>query len=634
LSYKKKILFLVGVIGILGIGYNAYHWSDGLTQNRIGYLYSKGVIGYKNDKEAFQWFERSASKGNLKGITNLGACYLFGLGVDIDHKKAFDILYPAAQKKYDLAAYYIGACFCNGLGTRRDLDEAEKWLVISSLLEARDLIERIHKEKAPGGKSALNLPKANKTTNADDDASSKLTSENYEKGLSNNDPESLYFIGVCNLFGLYGKPVDYDSGYKLIRKAAEAGNKNGKAALGWCYFLGAGVKQDDKKAFEVFEKNAKEGIATAEAGLGFCYMFGRGVLQNDKEAFFWTKKAAEHGEPKAEWNLGVLYIEGKGVKKDINEGLLWLEKGAVYASSSDQRKLGYDYEYSNETIPKNLERAAYWYQKAADNGNCCGLYSIGLCYLDGKGVQQSYEKGFNLLQKAKSKNCEYAKSYLRENYYGPELAGKASAGDSEAQLMLGRCYLEGLGIEKQPEVGFVWIKKAADNGNKNALNVIGVLYEKGIGTEKNAMKAIDSFKKASDKGNANAQTRLGDIYMKGELVSKDMNESVKYLNLAAKAGETRAQNNLAWILATSTNSSLRNGKRALALAMQANAKEKDLKAYHLGTLAAAYAENGQFTLAVATQEKAISMLKPEDKKEQFLQPLKSYQEQKAWRDND
>ena len=90
MSNKKKVFVWVGVIGILGIGYNAYHWFDGLTQNRIGYLYLNGVILNKNANEAFKWFERSASKDNVKGITNLGVCYLYGYGVDIDHEKAFD----------------------------------------------------------------------------------------------------------------------------------------------------------------------------------------------------------------------------------------------------------------------------------------------------------------------------------------------------------------------------------------------------------------------------------------------------------------------------------------------------------------------------------------------------------------
>jgi TPR repeat protein len=361
-------------------------------------------------------------------------------------------------------------------------------------------------------------------------------------------------------------------------------------------------------------------------------MLGRGVSQNDKEAFVWTKKAAEHGERKAQWNLGVLYMEGKGVPKNTNEGLIWIEKGAVHASASDQRKLGYDYEYSNEVFPQNLERAAYWYQQAADKGNCCGLYSLGLCYVEGKGVQQSYEKGFNLLKKAKCQNCEYAICYLRENYYGPELAGKASAGDSQAQLKYGRCFLDGLGVEKNPEEGFKWVKKSAEKGNKYALNVIGTLYEKGVGTGKNAAMAVASFKKASEKGNVSAQTRLGYIYRKGELTTKDMKESVKYLNLAAKAGEPFAQNDLAWIYATSANADLRNGEQAVIWATKAIASAKIPEPFLYGTLAAAYAENGQFQKAIDAQEKAITMLKPESKNEDFIAPLKSYREQKAWRD--
>lgn len=575
-----KIILLATVI--LGIGYNAYHWLDGLTQNRIGYLFFKIL---KNEKVAFQFFKKSAEKGNSKGALNLGHSY-----------------------------------YC-GHGTQRDMKKARLWLLKSSLPEAQELIKQTYTKDYACLSERAKTTKQNKI-------------KNYEESLKVGDPAAQCFVGVCYLFGIYGKPIDYDAGYKLIQSSADAGNKDGKAALGWCYFLGAGVMQDDKKAFEIFEENAKKGVATAEAGLGFCYMLGRGVSQNDKEAFVWTKKAAEHGEPKAQWNLGVLYMKGKGIPKNTNEGLIWLEKGAVHASASDQRKLGYDYEYSNEVFPQNLERAAHWYQQAADKGNCCGLYSLGLCYIYGKGVQQSYEKGFNLLKEAKDKNCEYAACYLRENYYGPELVGKASAGDSDAQLKLGGCFLEGLGVEKNPKEGFQWIKRAADQENKNALNVIGILYENGTGTAKNGKMAVDSLKKASDRGNISAQNRLGYIYLKGELVKKNIYESIKYFDLAAKAGDLNAKNNLAWVYATSKNAALRNGNLALALSKEVIAKEKNPQAYHFGTLAAAYAESGQFSQATETQEKAISLLKSDDKKKNYFQALKTYQERMAWRDNE
>ena len=78
MSNKKKVFVWAGVIGILGVGYNAYHWFDGLTQNRIGYLYAEGIIGKKYGEKAFEWFQRSAEKGNSKGCLNLGHYYLCG----------------------------------------------------------------------------------------------------------------------------------------------------------------------------------------------------------------------------------------------------------------------------------------------------------------------------------------------------------------------------------------------------------------------------------------------------------------------------------------------------------------------------------------------------------------------------
>lgn len=64
-------------------------------------------------------------------------------------------------------------------------------------------------------------------------------------------------------------------------------------------------------------------------------------------------------------------------------------------------------------------------------------------------------------------------------------------------------------------------------------------------------------------------------------------------------------NNLAWILATTTEASLRDGARALELAQQANALTGGADATVLHTLAAALAENGRFPEAVATAEASL-----------------------------
>jgi hypothetical protein len=59
-------------------------------------------------------------------------------------------------------------------------------------------------------------------------------------------------------------------------------------------------------------------------------------------------------------------------------------------------------------------------------------------------------------------------------------------------------------------------------------------------------------------------------------------------------------NNLAWILATAGNPALRNGDEAVQLSARAVARTDSRLPVFIGTLAAAYAEAGQFPKAVET----------------------------------
>ena len=66
-------------------------------------------------------------------------------------------------------------------------------------------------------------------------------------------------------------------------------------------------------------------------------------------------------------------------------------------------------------------------------------------------------------------------------------------------------------------------------------------------------------------------------------------------------------NNLAWVLATSPEARIRNGTQAVALAQQAEQLSGGRNPTILGTLAAAYAEVGQWTQAIATAQRALEL---------------------------
>ena len=77
--------------------------------------------------------------------------------------------------------------------------------------------------------------------------------------------------------------------------------------------------------------------------------------------------------------------------------------------------------------------------------------------------------------------------------------------------------------------------------------------------------------------------------------------------LLKKPDSLDALNNLAWLLATCPDDSLRNGPEAVQLAEQACRLTQYKEIVPLGTLAAAYAEAGRFGDAVATGEKSLAL---------------------------
>ncbi len=101
-----------------------------------------------------------------------------------------------------------------------------------------------------------------------------------------------------------------------------------------------------------------------------------------------------------------------------------------------------------------------------------------------------------------------------------------------------------------------------------------------------------------------------------------------------KAEAAGVYNNLSWVLATSPNDSVRDGKRAVELAEKA-AKLSDYKEAHiLSTLAAAYAENANFEKAIEWSSKAVELGAADEHEQldQLKQELDSYREGKAWRE--
>lgn len=75
-------------------------------------------------------------------------------------------------------------------------------------------------------------------------------------------------------------------------------------------------------------------------------------------------KLAEQGYPLAECQVGYFYPEGYGVPKNLERAFYWTERAAQHNDRDAQFNLGWFYE-NGIIVSKDLECANLWYSKAA-----------------------------------------------------------------------------------------------------------------------------------------------------------------------------------------------------------------------------------------------------------------------------
>ncbi len=156
---------------------------------------------------------------------------------------------------------------------------------------------------------------------------------------------------------------------------------------------------------------------------------------------------------------------------------------------------------------------------------------------------------------------------------------------------------------------------------------LGAVYQLA-NKPRQAIAVYDQILK-SDPDQADALRNRGDVW----LALGNHVQAVQDYQHALKLtpDNTILLNNLAWVLATSPDQQVRNGKQALELATKAAEKTKYKEAYILSTLAAAYAETGDFQSALKWSEKAVK-LSNDKQRAQLQHELESYQKHKPWRE--
>jgi tetratricopeptide (TPR) repeat protein len=150
-------------------------------------------------------------------------------------------------------------------------------------------------------------------------------------------------------------------------------------------------------------------------------------------------------------------------------------------------------------------------------------------------------------------------------------------------------------------------------------------------------EAIAQYEEAlkMDPDYAPAHYNLGNAMLQKGQVNEAIAEYQAALQL--KPDNVMVQRNIAhtiWALATSPDASVRNGSNAVTFAQAANETTGGNNALILRVLAAAYAETGNFTQAIQTGKKAVTLAAAQQKpslQNALQQEISLYQSGKAMR---
>ncbi len=207
--------------------------------------------------------------------------------------------------------------------------------------------------------------------------------------------------------------------FEELKTATEAGNVEALYKLGHYYLFDDTIEKDPVEATKCFMKAADMGYCKAQTALADSYIQGRGVEKKPERAIELYILASKQNDITAQYKLANCYRDGIGTEQSFSDTAFWYTT-AVLNENQDHElykrlsasELGNLYFYGRG-VEQNYEQALHFYGIASpDEKNPNADYHIGLCYLNGYGVEKNtFFAAFHFASAARCDHKE-AKAYL------------------------------------------------------------------------------------------------------------------------------------------------------------------------------------------------------------------------------
>ncbi len=263
------------------------------------------------------------------------------------------------------------------------------------------------------------------------------------------------------------------------------------------------------------------------------------------------------GDPDAEAWLGAVLIDrGKN-----REAMKALQHAADGGSSEANHRLGLVFAEGQAGMPRNNERGAEYFEKAATAGHRRAQINLGILYLRGQGVKRDLVQARAWLEKAAATDDPSAlytlgrameerdETIAADSIRAADLYRRAAEkGHALAALRYGLAMVDGIGVKRDPNGAQTWLLQANDSGVPEAALALGDLSARTPASrdkEANTRiveRAVSWYEVAAKAGVPSAQFKLANAYFAGAGIARDPVQALAWYGRAAQQGLPEAEN--------------------------------------------------------------------------------------------
>lgn len=165
---------------------------------------------------------------------------------------------------------------------------------------------------------------------------------------------------------------------------------------------------------------AIKGDPEAAYQMGQHYQAGVYVDRDPEKAMSFYEKAANAGFPEAMYQIGAMYYRGTDIERDMGQAVTWFKKAADKKFLVAYLTLGYLYLEPSVWMERDLQQAEYYYRLAADQGNIEGVAYLGRIHF----LKDNFSQAFLYLSRAAGEGNAVAKAHLAYLYLNGKGVGK------------------------------------------------------------------------------------------------------------------------------------------------------------------------------------------------------------------